>query len=122
MTFLLVALVVIVSPGPDFALTVRNTLLAGRAGGVATVAGVVTGQAMWALAAAAGIAALLVASQPLFVALRFVGAAYLVYLGVHALRRALARRTCGELRVRAPGRVSSPYRQGLISNLSNPKM
>src|ERR1051326_8245963 len=40
MTFLLVALVVIVSPGPDFALPVRHTLLAGRAGGVATVAGV----------------------------------------------------------------------------------
>jgi threonine/homoserine/homoserine lactone efflux protein len=109
--FLIVALVVIVSPGPDFALTVRNTL---RGGGVATAFGVVTGQIVWALATAAGVAALLVASHPAFVALRLFGAAYLVWLGLTAL---LSRSS----HVRAPRR-GSPYRQGLLSNLGNPKM
>ena len=84
MTFLLVALVVIVTPGQDTALTIRNTLLGGRRDGVLTAAGVATGQAVWAVAAAAGVAALLVASEPAFVALRVVGAAYLVWLGARS--------------------------------------
>jgi threonine/homoserine/homoserine lactone efflux protein len=109
--FLVVALVVIVSPGPDFALTVRNSL---RYGGLATAFGVVTGQLVWALATAAGIAALLVASHPAFVALRVAGAAYLIWLGLTALFRRSTHQP-------APRR-GSPYRQGLLSNLGNPKM
>jgi len=110
--FLVVALVVIVSPGPDFALTVRNSL---RDGGLATALGVVTGQLVWALATAAGIAALLVASHPAFVALRIAGAAYLIWLGLAAL---FHRGWRHELTPRR----GSPYRQGLLSNLGNPKM
>jgi len=110
--FLVVALVVIVSPGPDFALTVRNSL---RDGGLATALGVVTGQLVWALATAAGIAALLVASHPAFVALRIAGAAYLIWLGLTALFHRDGRH---ELTPRR----GSPYRQGLLSNLGNPKM
>jgi threonine/homoserine/homoserine lactone efflux protein len=110
--FLVVALVVIVAPGPDFALTVRNSV---RGGGLATALGVVTGQLVWALATAAGVAALLVASHPAFVALRMVGAAYLIWLGLSALLRRDSRR---ELTVRR----GSPFRQGLLSNLANPKM
>jgi len=110
--FLVVALVGIVSPGPDFALTVRNSL---RDGGLATALGVVTGQLVWALATAAGIAALLVASHPAFVALRIAGAAYLIWLGLTALFHRGGRH---ELTPRR----GSPYRQGLLSNLGNPKM
>ncbi|MFL5952724.1 MAG: LysE family translocator [Gaiellaceae bacterium] len=110
--FFVVALVVIVSPGPDFALTVRNSVTRGR--GIATALGVVTGQVVWALAAAAGVAAVLVASRPAFEALRVVGAAYLVWLGLSLL---LSRR-----HTRRVPRGGSPYRQGLLSNLSNPKM
>jgi threonine/homoserine/homoserine lactone efflux protein len=112
--FLLVAMVVIVSPGPDFALTVRNSVTRGR--GFATALGVVTGQLVWAFAAAAGVAALLVASRPAFEALRLVGAAYLVWLGLSLLlSRGRGRDACA-------ARPGSPYRQGLLSNLSNPKM
>ena len=64
--------VVIVLPGPDTALTIRNALLGGRAGGIATAAGVATGQAVWTLAAAVGVAALLRASEPAFVAVKVV--------------------------------------------------
>ena len=88
--FVGVAALVIVTPGPDTALTVRNALLGGRGAGVATAAGVALGLAVWTAAASAGLAALLVASEPAFVAVKLAGAAYLVLLGaqtlVHALR------------------------------------
>src|SRR2546423_13789679 len=94
--FLGVSLVVILSPGQDTALTIRNTLLGGRRGGIATAAGVVSGLATWTVASSAGLAALLVASQPLFLAVRLVGAGYLIFLGLQALRSALF--TKGHLR------------------------
>jgi RhtB (resistance to homoserine/threonine) family protein len=124
--FLAVSIVVIVTPGPDTALTIRNSLLGGRRGGVFTACGVATGQAIWTLAASVGIAALLVASEPAFQALKLIGAAYLVYLGAQALRAAVRRRPTGHAPVRGSStRVLAPwkaYRQGLISNLANPKM
>src|ERR687886_185515 len=83
--FVGVAALVIVTPGPDTALTIRNVLFGGRACGVATAAGVVIGQAVWTIAASAGIAALLVASEPAFVAVKLAGAAYLVFLGAQSL-------------------------------------
>jgi threonine/homoserine/homoserine lactone efflux protein len=116
--FLLVAVLVIVAPGPDFALTVRNTVVRGRAAGIATGLGVVSSQLLWGIATAAGIAALLVASHPAFVALRIGGAAYLIWLGVESLW-AFWRGT-GARERRAHGR--SPFVQGLASNLGNPKM
>ena len=75
--FLGVSLLVIVTPGQDTALTIRNTLLGGRRGGVGTAAGVAAGQATWTLAASAGVVALLRASEPAFVAMRLLGEAYL---------------------------------------------
>lgn len=124
--FLGISILVIVSPGQDTALTIRNTLVAGRAGGIATAAGVVTGLATWTVASSAGLAALLVASQPLFLAIRLVGAAYLVFLGLQALYGAIGRRQNRPESGRANSgprlRQVVAYRQGLISNLSNPKI
>jgi threonine/homoserine/homoserine lactone efflux protein len=124
--FLAVAAVVIVTPGQDTALTIRNSLVGGRRGGVFTALGVATGQATWALATSAGVAALLVASEPAFLALKVAGAAYLVYLGAQALWSAF--RPSGGKAVGAAA-VGSPrlaqavaYRQGVVSNLGNPKM
>ncbi len=87
--FLGVSVLVIVTPGPDTALTIRNTLLGGRRSGLFTALGVATGQATWTIATSAGIAAVLLASEPAFLAVRAVGAAYLVFLGAQALRCAL---------------------------------
>jgi threonine/homoserine/homoserine lactone efflux protein len=122
--FLGVAVLVIVTPGPDTALTIRNTLIGGRAGGVATAAGVVAGQAVWALATSLGVVALLLASEPAFAAVRLAGAAYLVFLGAQTLLAAWrggswAAATGEETSALAP-RVAA--RQGLVSNLGNPKM
>jgi threonine/homoserine/homoserine lactone efflux protein len=122
--FVGVAALVIVTPGPDTALTVRNALLGGRRAGVATAAGVALGLAVWTAAASVGLAALLVTSEPAFVAVKLAGAAYLVLLGlqtlVHAWRgrpvEAAGERDAGRLR---PGVA---LRQGLLNDLGNPKI
>jgi threonine/homoserine/homoserine lactone efflux protein len=125
LAFLGISILVIVTPGPDTAMTVRNTLLGGRGGGVFTALGVATGQAIWALATSIGIVALLVASEPIFNAVKFAGAAYLIFLGAQALWsawRGTAPIEPGDLR---PVRQLSPragFVQGLISDLGNPKM
>jgi threonine/homoserine/homoserine lactone efflux protein len=119
--FLAVSAVVICTPGQDTALTIRNTLTGGRRNGFATAFGVACGQALWTLAASAGLVALFAASEPVFHTLRLFGALYLVYLGAHSLRRALTPGTnpdAGEL----PERSRHGFRQGVLSNLGNPKM
>ena len=75
--FVGVALIVIVTPGQDTALTIRNTISGGRRSGVLTALGVISGQLAWALAASAGLAAVLIASREVFTALRLAGAALL---------------------------------------------
>lgn len=124
--FLAVAAVVICTPGPDTALTVRNTLAGGRRAGVMTAVGVALGQAFWTVATSAGVATLLSASEPAFLALRLAGAAYLVLLGAQSLRAAFRSGKEDPKRRAGPGgvrlRPSAAVRQGLLSNLGNPKM
>lgn len=120
LAFVAVAVVVIVTPGQDTALTIRNTLVGGRAAGLRTACGVVCGQAVWALAASAGVAALIVASEPAFAALKLAGAAYLVWLGLRTLAGAV--RGTGGSHASAAGRDRHEMRQGFLSNLGNPKM
>ena len=87
--------------------------------------GIASGQTIWAFATSLGIVALLVASAPLFLAVKYVGAAYLVYLGIQALREA-ARPTAPEPLILpdVKRRLSrwAAFRQGLVSDLGNPKM
>ena len=122
--FLGVSAIVIMTPGPDTALTIRNTLMGGRRAGIFTAIGVSSGQAGWTLATAAGIAALLAASEPAFVAVKLAGSAYLVWLGAQALLGALrrARITRRDPPGRGRLRPRTALRQGLVSNLGNPKM
>jgi threonine/homoserine/homoserine lactone efflux protein len=122
LAFLAVSALVICTPGQDTALTIRNTLAGGRRAGVETAAGVALGQAVWSVAASAGAVAVLTASEPAFRALKLVGAAYLVYLGAHALWTAAVGRHEAAARARTPQRRVPALRQGLLSNLGNPKM
>jgi len=124
--FLGVSILVIVTPGQDTALTIRNTLVGGRRSGVLTAAGVASGQFIWTVATSAGLAALIVASEPVFTALKLAGAAYLVFLGAQALYAALRPGRSDSkgnrfVSVRRLGRIAA-YRQGALSNLGNPKM
>jgi threonine/homoserine/homoserine lactone efflux protein len=126
--FIGVSLVVIVTPGPDTALTIRNGLRGGAAAGVATVLGVVLGQMCWASAASLGLAALLEASAQVFRLLELLGAAYLFYLGARILVGALRShshsrdREVVDHRISTPRPLRAPFLEGLLSNLANPKM
>ncbi len=120
-------MLVIVTPGPDTVMATRSALLGGRRAGMLTALGVVSGQACWTLAASAGIAALLVASEPAFLTLKIAGAAYLVFLGVQALAAAMRPGPAPGQPApsdEVPRRLASrtAYRQGLLSDLGNPKM
>lgn len=123
LAFVLVSAVVICTPGQDTAVTIRSTLAGGRRAGVATAAGITLGNVIWTIAASAGVVALLSASEPVFRAVKLAGAAYLVYLGAQSLIAALR----GRRDVVEPGfggglPPAIAFRQGLLSNLGNPKI
>ena len=123
--FLAVSVLLIVTPGPDTALVLRNSLWGGRQAGLATAAGVSLGLATWTIAASLGIAALIQASEPAFLVLRLVGAAYLTYLGAQALLAAVRRdgkHAPHDLVARVRVRPARALRQGVLSNLANPKI
>ncbi|HLM21050.1 MAG TPA: LysE family translocator [Propionibacteriaceae bacterium] len=124
LAFLGVCALVICAPGPDTALTVRNSIIGGRRSGVLTSAGVAAGQLVWTMAASVGIAGLLQASQPAFAALKIVGAAYLIFLGIQSILAAVRSRPSHLERETRSAELGSwkAWRQGFISNLANPKM
>lgn len=111
----LAALVVVV-PGADTLVVVRNTLSGGHRSAIRTTTGVCAGLAAWALLSSAGLAAAVAASPTLFAVLRAAGAAYLVYLGTQALVAASRAVTEPEL---PAGR---DWRQGALTSLGNPKV
>jgi threonine/homoserine/homoserine lactone efflux protein len=117
--FLAISIVLIVMPGPDTAMVTKNAIVGGRRSGVLAAVGVSIGLVIWTTAAAAGIAAVLRASQVAFDALKFAGAVYLAWIGIQMLRsRGIAPAT-------PAGRVESgrrAMRQGLLSDLGNPKI
>jgi threonine/homoserine/homoserine lactone efflux protein len=119
-----VVVLVVVTPGQDTALTIRNTLAAGRRGGIFSALGIVTGQATWTVATAAGLSALLVASSRAFFVLKLIGAVYLLYLGTRALWAAVhpALLVSPTARDRSAPSAFATYRQGLLSNLGNAKI
>jgi RhtB (resistance to homoserine/threonine) family protein len=104
-------------PGPDTAVVVKNALVRGRRAAVAAAAGCSTGQLGWGAAAMGGVAALLATSVVAFSVVKWVGVAYLLYLGVRSLRSAATREAAA-----APvaGRAGG-YREGLLVNALNPK-
>lgn len=123
--FLLACLAVVAVPGPSTALFLHRTVRDGRKAGLAAVAGNEIGVFCWALAAGAGLTALLRANAVLFIAMHVVGAGVLVYLGVTAWRN--ARREEGEfgesLNLRLPaGRTpAASFRASLVTIAANPK-
>ncbi|MFE4358023.1 LysE family translocator [Kitasatospora sp. NPDC056800] len=134
LTFVLASLLIIVVPGPDLVLLLRNAARGGRRGAAATAMGIMLGNAVLAGAAVAGLTALLTGSEVLYTAVRIAGALYLAYLGIRSLidfirlgRRedgaddATAAQPAGHGRGGAPD-SGADFRQGLLSNLLNPKV
>jgi threonine/homoserine/homoserine lactone efflux protein len=122
-TFMAASALLIVLPGPDNALVVRNSLRHGRATGLRTAAGTLTGVLVWVVAAAFGLSALLRASEVGYDVLRFGGASYLIWLGVSSLR-SRGRTSLGGNRKQRPapdGVGRAGYLMGVVTNLTNPK-
>jgi len=120
--FLAISVLLILIPGPDTAVVTKNALIGGHRAGVFAAIGVSIGLTIWTIAAALGIAALLKASAVAFFVFKIIGAVYLVWIGIQMLR---ARDFLSEAAERAAGlgvRRTRALRQGLLSDLGNPKI
>jgi threonine/homoserine/homoserine lactone efflux protein len=117
--FIIASLVLILTPGQDMILVMSRSVAQGVAAGIVTAAGVSVGLVGHTLLATLGLGAVLRTSEWLFVAIKLVGAAYLIYLGVGLLRT-----RHGDLHLGAGKRVGlqRPFFDGAFSNLSNPKI
>jgi threonine/homoserine/homoserine lactone efflux protein len=120
LAFTLAGIVLVVTPGPDMALFLGQTLTAGRTRGFAAMLGVTTGVVLHSLIAAFGLSALLAASAVAFTALKIAGVAYLLWLAVGALRHGSAFTLRSE--DAAPRPLGRVYLMGLGCNLLNPKI
>ena len=124
-SFLPVAALLIIVPGPDTALVTKNAVIHGRRAALATSLGVSMGLVVWTVATALGLAAVVRASAVAFTALKLVGAAYLIWLGAQALLAARHHRAAAvvgsPIRARHLGGLGG-FRQGLASDLANPKI
>lgn len=109
------AILIALTPGADTALVVRNALIAGAAPARRTALGTASGLMVWGAASACGVAAVLNASAEAYTTVKLAGAAYLIWLGIQAIRHAGAHEPAGG------ARFGSPFRQGLLCNLLNPK-
>jgi threonine/homoserine/homoserine lactone efflux protein len=117
--FLVASLVVIATPGQDMILVMSRSLSHGTRAGLATAAGVSVGLVGHTLLATLGLGALLRTSEWLFTALKYVGAAYLLYLGVQLLRTRAATLAASAA---APQSQRRLFMTGALSNISNPKI
>jgi threonine/homoserine/homoserine lactone efflux protein len=118
--FLVASLVLAVTPGPAVVYVVARTIAHGRRAGLASVAGVALGNLGNALGAALGLAALFAVSSLAFTLVKYAGAAYLVYLGVRALRGTNEPAHAQAAPVEAP-QLSTVFRDGFVVALLNPK-
>jgi threonine/homoserine/homoserine lactone efflux protein len=120
-TFTVAAVLIVLLPGPDTLVVVRNLVRGGRATAVRTVLGVLSGLVVWVIAAAAGLSAVLGASHEAYLGLRIAGAVYLVWLGVQSLR---SRGASVEEPAASPrrGLIGTGFSAGIATDLLNPKV
>ncbi|MFJ8083129.1 LysE family translocator [Streptomyces sp. NPDC096205] len=108
-------------PGPDMAVVTRRALMAGPGDALRTVAGIATGLLLWGALTVAGLASVLAASPGAYLAVKLIGAGYLVFLGAQALWQ---NRSAAQAPADSDARptTGSPWRTGLVGNVLNPKI
>jgi threonine/homoserine/homoserine lactone efflux protein len=123
--FLGFAIVLVLIPGPDFAVVTKNTLAGGRRRGWFTAAGVGTSNAVQGAVAVSGLSAIILRAQPVFAAIKWAGVCYLAVLGIQSLASAI-RGTYdvpgAEQGTGGTGAALGGWRQGFLSNITNPKV
>lgn len=117
-SFLGFAVILVLMPGPDFAVVTKNALAGGRRRGLACALGVACSNATQGTLAAAGLGVVVVRIEPLFQAIKWAGVAYLGYLAIGALRSAIR----GEYATVASAGRGTGWWQGYLSNITNPKV
>jgi threonine/homoserine/homoserine lactone efflux protein len=121
--FLVFATVLVLIPGPDFAVVTKNTLAAGRRRGRWAALGVASSNVVQGTAAASGLSALIVRAQPVFEAIKWAGVVYLAFLGAQAIRSAVRGRYLPlDAEPVVAGAAFGGWRQGFLSNITNPKV
>ena len=115
--FLFLVTLLIIVPGPDYILITKNTLSTNKIAGLHTILGTCTALMFHTLFATIGLSALLVKSALLFSAIKYLGAAYLIYLGIKSL---LTKNN--EMNDTTNSNHANPFLQGLLTNLLNPKV
>ena len=118
-TVVAITSVVMVTPGPDMLLVLRNTVVAGRRAGLRTSCGVLTGNLVHVTYCLLGIGLLIANSIVAFAALKYAAAAYLVYLGIMSFRAGNAPLEAGDVEARGAG--GRWFLQGFVNNVLNPK-
>lgn len=119
--FLLIVTTVILIPGVDQLMVLRNTLAQGRGAGIATACGIGLASSVQAILVSFGIGAVIVSIQPLFETIRWLGVAYLVWLGLGALRSALRGNYATDDTSSGTGPMVG-FRDGVVCNITNPKI
>ena len=119
LTFSIAAVVLFIVPGPAVLYIITRSLVGGRRAGLVSVAGIHAGSLVHIAAALAGLSALLATSAAAFRAVKWAGAAYLVLLGIQAIRN--RHTTDPEVGAVAPARLGKVFRQGFVVNALNPK-
>lgn len=121
--FLAVGVLLNITPGPDMALIIARSTQRGTRAGIAAALGVATGTFVHISAAAFGISAIIVASAFAFSVLKWVGALYLIYIGIQILRASIRTTTRQEhSQALPPGPLRQIFTQGVLTNASNPKV
>ena len=116
--FIPAALVLLAIPGPAVLYIIATSVEGGRRHGLLSVAGIHIGSLVHVVAAVAGLSALIVSSAIAFSTVKYVGAAYLVYVGI---RKWLERDEPAELEARLPRSGRRVFTQGIVVNVLNPK-
>ncbi|KMJ57465.1 amino acid transporter LysE [Bacillus sp. LL01] len=122
--FVVMSILLIILPGPDTAIATKNTLSAGRTGGLKTISGTFCAILIHTIAAVVGLSAIIVKSAFLFSVFKYVGAIYLVYLGVKtiwALRNKKSENLNESTATNKYGNQSY-FKQGFLTNMLNPKV
>lgn len=119
--FLIAGILLNLTPGPDTAFILGRTIAQGRRAGIASAFGIAVGSLVHTTAAAVGLSAFIATTAWAFTALKFIGGAYLIFLGV---RMILAKRQIASVSVIpiGPANARGAFRQGVLTNVLNPKV
>ena len=122
LTFITITLMIIIVPGPDFFIVMKNSISSGRVNGTMAALGITSGHVIYSLLAIFGIIFILAQMYYVFLIIKILGACYLIYLGIRSIisARQGLNFTPETMKIAQVSYLNS-YRQGIVSTLLNPK-